>query len=140
MTGCGAFDVTAGALQIVVPSYGWRLVRRFGTHRVGWFLVTSFISMAALHLLEPLKPSGPGVGPEIMLNLVYVVGSVLLLVGMGHIHTLFPKYERSQPSEETLSPRWGAQVRKKTNSLARANEALTEEGARRKQAEAVLRE
>ena len=127
MSGCGAFEVTAGALQLFVPSYGWRLVRRFGTHRVGWFLVTAFVSMAALHLLEPLKASGPGVTPEIMLNSVYVIGSVLLLVGMGHIHTLFSQNEQSQSSEEMLSNHWEARVQKETNSLARANEALEQE-------------
>jgi len=93
MIGVGAFGATAGALQLVVPSYGLRLVRRFGTHRVGWFLVTAFVSLAALHLLEPMNPTTAGSPPDVVLNIVYAIGSVLLLVGMGHMDTFFSQYE-----------------------------------------------
>src|SRR5579862_7880008 len=137
MSGCGAFDATAGALQLVVPSYGLRLVRRFGTHRVGWFLVTAFISLAALHLLGP--PTGSGLAPEMTLNIVYAIGSVLLLVGMGHMETFFKQHDNSRYTEETLNSSWEEQVRKETANLARANEALQHEIARREHAEGVLR-
>lgn len=140
MIGVGAFGATAGALQLVVPSYGLRLVRRFGTHRVGWFLVTAFVSLAALHLLEPMNPTTAGSPPDVVLNIVYAVGSVLLLVGMGHMETFFSQYERSRSSEENLNNHWEEQVRKKTANLAQANEALQEEIVRRQQAEAVLHE
>ena len=113
MIGVGAFDATAGALQLVVPSYGLRLVRRFGTQRVGWFLVTAFVSLAALHLLEPMNPTTAGSQPDIVLNIVYAVGSVLLLVGMGHMETFFSQYERSRSSEANLNSHWEEQVRKK---------------------------
>jgi two-component system, cell cycle sensor histidine kinase and response regulator CckA len=140
MIGVGAFDATAGALQLVVPSYGLRLVRRFGTQRVGWFLVTAFVSLAALHLLEPMNPTTAGSSPDIVLNIVYAVGSVLLLVGMGHMDTFFSQYERSRTSEENLNQQWEQRVQKNTAHLARANEALQEEIVRRQHAEAVLRE
>lgn len=136
----GDFGVAAGALQLVVPSYGLRLVRRFGTHRVGWFLVTAFCSLAALHLLESMRPANWGVAPDLMLNLVYAVGSVLLLIGMGHIDSFFTQTERSRTSEEMLSSHWEAQIRKETAGLAKANEALQLELAHRKHAEAALRE
>ena len=134
------FGVAAGALQLVVPSYGWRLVRRFGTHRVGWFLVTAFCSLAALHLLEPIRPTGCGLAPEILLNLVYAVGSVLLLIGMGHIDTLFSQTERSRSNQEQLGLQWEEQVKNETAFLTRTNDALQQEIARRKHAEAALRE
>jgi two-component system, cell cycle sensor histidine kinase and response regulator CckA len=138
MIGGGAFDVSAGALQLVVPSYGLRLVRRFGVQRVGWFLVVAFASLASLHLLEPVGPNGQGFGPDFALNVVYVAGSVLLLIGMGHMDTFFSQHERSRSKEECLNHHWEEQVQKKTEHLARANEALQQEIARRQQAEAIL--
>lgn len=140
MIGVGAFDATAGALQLVVPSYGLRLVRRFGVHRVGWFLVAAFVSLGALHLMAPMDSPSAGLAPEMKLNLVYVIGSVLLLIGMGHMDTFFSQHERSRSSEETLNSQWEEQVQKKTAQLARANETLMEELTRREHAEATLRE
>jgi hypothetical protein len=140
MSGIGAFDATAGALQLFVPSYGLKLVRRFGTNRVGWFMVVAFASLASLHLLEPISPVGPGFGPDLALNIVYAVGSVLLLIGMGHMHTFFSQNEQSRSTEETLNSHWQEQVDKKTAHLSRANEALLEEISRREQAEIALRE
>jgi two-component system, cell cycle sensor histidine kinase and response regulator CckA len=140
MSGIGAFDATAGALQLFVPSYGLKLVRRFGTNRVGWFLVVAFASLASLHLLEPISPVGPGFGPDLALNIVYAIGSVLLLIGMGHMHTFFSQNEQSRSTEETLNDHWQEQVDKKTAHLSRANEALLEEISRREQAEIALRD
>ncbi len=140
MIGLGAFDATAGALQLVVPSYGLRLVRRFGVHRVGWFLVAAFVSLGALHLMAPMDAPSAGLAPEMKLNMVYVIGSVLLLIGMGHMDTFFSQYDRSRSETENLNIDWEEQMRKKTAHLARANEALMEEVARREQAEAVLQQ
>jgi PAS domain S-box-containing protein len=134
------FGVAAGALQLVVPSYGLRLIRRFGTSRVGWFVVISFVSLMALHLLEPMGPSHAGFGPELMLNCVYAIGSVLLLIGMGHIETLFSQNEKSRSKETELSSHYEARVQKETSTLARTNAALQQEIARCKHVEAVLRE
>ena len=140
MISVGAFDVSAGALQLVVPSYGLRLVRRFGVQRVGWFLVVAFASLASLHLLEPVGPSGRGFGPDFALNVVYTAGSVLLLIGMGHMHTFFSQDERARSSEVNLNEQWQEQVEKRTAHLARANEALQQELARRQHAELLLQD
>src|SRR5690349_19701962 len=86
MNGIGVFSLFAGALQLTIPSYGLRLVRRFGAHRVGWFLVLAFSLLGLLHLLEPMKP-GFGVSAR-TLDMVYAVGSMLLLLGMAHVETL----------------------------------------------------
>ena len=134
------FGVAAGALQLVVPSYGLRLVRRFGAHRVGWFLVIAFCSLAALHLLEPMRPAGCGITPEAMINIVYAVGSILLLIGMSHIDTLFSQTDRSRSNEETLATRWQAQVQNETAFLTRTNDTLQQEITHHKHAEAALRE
>ena len=140
MIGVGAIDLSAGALQLVVPSYGLRLVRRFGVHRVGWFLVVAFATLASLHLLEPIGPSGRGFGPDLALNVVYVAGSVLLLIGMGHMDTFFSQHERSRSKEESLNGHWEEQVEKKTADLTHANETLQQELTRRHHAEALLQE
>jgi phosphoglycerate-specific signal transduction histidine kinase len=140
MIGPAAFDVSAGALQLVVPSYGLRLVRRFGVQRVGWFLVVAFASLASLHLLEPVGPGGRGFGPDFALNVVYVAGSVLLLIGMGHMDTFFSQHERARTNEENLNGHWQEQVERKTAHLTRANEALQEELARRQHAEVLLQD
>jgi PAS domain S-box-containing protein len=134
------FDATAGALQLVVPSYGLRLVRRFGVQRVGWFLVVAFASLASLHLLEPVGPNKTGFGPDFALNVVYVAGSVLLLIGMGHMDTFFSQFERSRSKEQDLNSQWEEQVQRKTASLARANETLQQEIVRRQHAECILQE
>jgi PAS domain S-box-containing protein len=140
MIGVGAFDVSAGALQLVVPSYGLRLVRRFGVSRVGWFLVVAFASLASLHLLEPVGPGGRGFGPDFALNVVYTAGSVLLLIGMGHMDTFFSAHMRARSKEESLNVHWEDQVERKTAHLTRANEALQQEIVRRQHAEALLQE
>jgi PAS domain S-box-containing protein len=140
MISVGALDLSAGALQLAVPSYGLRLVRRFGVQRVGWFLVVAFASLASLHLLEPVGPSGRGFGPDIALNIVYTAGSVLLIIGMGHMHTFFSQNERAQNSEFSLNEQWQEQIERKTAHLTRANEALQQEIARRQHAEALMQE
>ena len=55
----GIFSWIAGALQLSVPSYALRLIRRFGSARVGWFVVAAFLSLAMLHLLSPSGRSAP---------------------------------------------------------------------------------
>src|SRR4029079_13836910 len=89
---------------------------------------------------EPVGPNGSGFGPDFALNVVYVAGSVLLLIGMGHMDTFFSQHERARSTEDGLNHHWEAQVEKKTASLARANEALQQEIARRQHAESILQD
>src|SRR5215216_5897600 len=78
----GVLTLIAGLLQLCVPSYGLRLVRRFGAQQVGWFMVVAFSSLAVVHLL------GFGSASAFSLEVIYAGASVLLLIGMGHIETL----------------------------------------------------
>src|SRR5689334_1233376 len=84
-----AFALIGGVLQLTVPSYALRLVHRYGAERVGWFVVVAFSSLALLHVLGPLKPAGAGAALQAMPDIFYAIASVLLLIGMGHIETLF---------------------------------------------------
>ena len=140
MSGLGVFGWIAGALQLVVPTYAFRLVRRFGTQRVGWFVATAFISLALLHLLEPQRYIGGRSVPGLTLDFIYVVGSVLLLSGMSHIETLFSERERARWSEERLRRKWKAEAAEETAHLVRTNQELVQEIARRDQLEKALEE
>ncbi|HZL42414.1 MAG TPA: ATP-binding protein [Verrucomicrobiae bacterium] len=133
MTGFGVFGWVAGALQLFVPSYGFRLVRRFGTARVGWFLVATFVCLALMHLLVPLRASGPGLPGGFALQLVYVTGSVLLLIGMGHMDALFAERERAGWTEQSLRRKLESELKEQTAELVSAREVLAQELANRDQ-------
>src|SRR6267378_2998416 len=112
----GMFSFVASALQLVVPSYGLRLVRRFGTNKVGWFLVAAFGGLALMHCLEPLKTSTPGQGSAVTAEVLYAIASVLLLIGMGHIETLFSERLQAQREGEALKSTWESRVQEESRS------------------------
>src|SRR5262245_50451666 len=59
MTALGILNFIVAFLELCVPSYALRLVRRFGAAQVGSFVVIAFASLALLHLVNPLKFAGP---------------------------------------------------------------------------------
>src|SRR5882724_9221872 len=132
----GMFSFVASALQLVVPSYGLRLVRRFGTKNVGWFLVAAFASLAVMHFLEPIKTPASGQGSSVSLDVLYAIASVLLLIGMGHIDTLFAERVRAQRDGETLRSTWESRVQEES----RSKEELLQEIARLEKKEKALQE
>ena len=131
MNGIGVFSLFAGALQLTIPSYGLRLVRRFGAHRVGWFLVIAFSLLGLLHLLEPMRP-GFGVSAR-TLDVVYAVGSMLLLIGMAHIETLVSERSIASRKKEELQRQMERQAEEQLEGLLAANQQLTQELGRREQ-------
>src|SRR5262252_5992282 len=106
MTAWAFLNLLAGALEVCVPSYAFRLVRRFGAHQVGRFVVIAFICLALLHLVEPIKPVA-----GLALTVVYAAASVLLLVGMGHVETVCEQQQRLQIEEKQLRERLEAEAR-----------------------------
>jgi PAS domain S-box-containing protein len=140
MTGFGVFNILAAILQLVVPSYGLRLVRRFGAERVGWFLVVSFCSLAMVHFLKPLKPFGTGAGAGAALDVVCVLASGLLLIGMGHIETLFSERARLERERERRREEVARELQEQTAELTSANQELVQEIARRERREKALKE
>jgi PAS domain S-box-containing protein len=129
-----------GVLQLTVPSYALRLVRRYGAERVGWFVVIAFSSLALLQLIGPMKPVGAGPAWQVMPHIIYAVGSVLLLIGMGHIETLVSERERAQGHEQKLQHRLASKAKHDVSQLAKTNEELLAEIARRDQLDKPLRE
>lgn len=114
----------SSALQLTIPSYALRLVRRFGVQRTGWFIVKVFSCFALLHLLGPLRPVAAGPFSGVMPEVIYSVGSLLLLIGMGHMETLFSEREQAYGHEQKLCSQWELQAKKETADLARANRDL----------------
>ena len=139
MNGVGIWGVIAGLLQLTIPPYAFRLVRLFGAQRVGWFLFSVFMSLGVMHLLEPFKHV-PGAGFGTSLDVMYAIGSVLLLIGMGHVESLFKERLHAADKEKRLRRELDKAVKEKTAELARANEELVEEVSRRAENERVLRE
>ena len=137
MTALGATSLVAGGLQLGVPSYALRLVRRFGTERVGWFVVTAFCSLAVLHLVGPAKlPAGPASG--VMVDVMYAVIAVLLLIGMGHMEALFSERDLARSAKENLRNNWESKIQSETTDLLGHNQKLHQELTWRKQKEMRL--
>src|SRR5437879_4438936 len=125
----GIFTILAGVLQVGVPSYALRLIRRFGIQPVGWFIVTAFACLALVHLVAPWK--APLLGSNFGLNVeaAYAIGSVLLLVGMGHLESLLEERRQAKEQQRRLRADWESRVEEKS----RANQELAQNIARREQ-------
>jgi len=132
----GILNLIAGLLQLSVPSYGFRLLRRFGPQRVGWFMVISFAALGMAHLLEPFKTAGSGPFSGLMLDGIYAVASVLLLIGMGHLETLILERSRAQKQKEELRTDCELRVGKRISD----HHQLVQEIARRTQINKRLEE
>jgi len=140
MSALGIFDLIAGLLQLVIPSYALRLVRRFGAQRVGWFLVAAFASLAALRLTAPTTTLHGLAAPGIRLDLVVAFASGLLLIGLGHIDTLLSERQQAQREGQNLERKLELAVTERTAELADANAKLQQEIALRDRHEKVLKE
>ena len=128
--------IISAGLQLIVPSYGLRLVRRFGPQSVGWFLVIAFSSLALLHLVSPFKLTDASLGQHV----AFAVGSLLLLIGLGHVETLCSARKNEEMREKDLCGQWEERVQIETADLARSNQELKEAKARCEQRLKVLQE
>src|SRR5258706_1992287 len=129
MNSFGFFSLLAGGLQLTIPSYGLRLIRRFGTARVGWFLVIAFFSLAIMHIV---RPAGVEVD-SFPTQAFYAMASVLLLVGLGHLETLWSRDKETRTHQNQLQRRWIKQSEERSTELARTNQELADELSRLKQ-------
>jgi len=133
----GEIALIGGALELTVPSYALRLVRRFGAQNVGWFVVIAFASLALLHLAGPVKPLG-GAAWRALPDAIYGIASLLLLIGMGHLDTLFSERAQTRGNEGRLQSAWQSQL--KAQELIRANQELLGQIAHLEQSEKALKE
>src|SRR6266404_5989137 len=134
------FNVVAGVLQLTVPSYALRLVRRFGAQRVGWFIVAAFASLGLLHMLQPGRAFHFGLTSGLMSNAVFALTSGLLLLGMTHLETLLSERVQLHREEQQLHASFEVKVAQKMTELRETNRELVEEIARREQREKAVKE
>jgi nitrogen-specific signal transduction histidine kinase len=129
-----------GLLQLSVPSYAPRLVRLFGTRRVGWFLVSAFSSLALLYLVTGIRPAGASPHSAVTINLIGGVASVLLLIGMGHLETLFSSRQQAHQREQKRHRAWELRIEEQTAEIAQISHYLLLEAARREHCEKALKD
>src|SRR5579872_6046820 len=141
MNSFALFNVVAGILQLTVPSYALRLVRRFGAQRVGWFIVAAFAALGLLHLLQPARTIPLlGLSPGLVSNAAFALTSGLLLLGMTHLETLLSERVQLQREEQQLHAAFEAKVAEKMTELRETNRELVAEIACREQREKALKE
>ena len=130
MTALGILNFLAAVLELCVPSYALRLVRRFGAHQVGRFVIIAFASLALLHLVNPIKPTP---GSSSSLNIIYAAASALLLIGMGHVETLCQQRQRAQFGEQELKAKLESEARQKSDDLTKLKQGMALEIVRLQQ-------
>jgi two-component system cell cycle sensor histidine kinase/response regulator CckA len=130
MNSLGILNLLAAVLEICVPSYALRLVRRFGVQQAGSFVVIAFASLALLHLVNPIK-IGPG--QNLALSLVYAGASALLLIGMGHTETLCRERQEAQIGEEKLRLKLDSEARERADGLVKIKQEMAQEIVRLQQ-------
>jgi hypothetical protein len=125
----------AGLLQFVVAGYALRLNRVFGTRRVGWSLFWAFLLLALLHLMQSIMHGGLGPEMGVKVDVMNVLISMLLLIGMVHLEALLKERIRVEREEQRLRAELESEVKKKTAYLMRAVEELHAEMDERKRME-----
>jgi PAS domain S-box-containing protein len=134
------FSLFAGALQLTIPSYALRLIRRFGVDKVGWFIASAFVCLGMLHLFDPLRSVKGLGGSGIPFDAVYAVASVLLLIGMAHVDTLVAANADATQREKRLKQEAERQIEERISTLQWKNEELTTKVASLIQRERTLEE
>src|SRR5579862_5392356 len=124
MTAFGILNFLAALLEICVPSYALRLVRRFGAREAGSFVVISFASLAIIHLVNPIK-AWPN--SSLALSLLYLGASLLLLIGMGHTETVCLQRQQAQLDEQKLRLKLDAEARERAEDLVKIKHEMAQE-------------
>ncbi|PWU11598.1 MAG: hypothetical protein C5B50_23040 [Verrucomicrobia bacterium] len=124
------FSLIAGTVQLTVPAYAFRLVRRFGTKNIGWLVVLTFACLALLHVFNPLRPVAAGPFSGVMPDTIYVVGSLLLLVGLAHGETLVRERGQASSNADRMLTDCETRFQERTADLVKTNEHLRAEVAR----------
>jgi len=131
MSGFAALNLLAGVIELSVPSYGLRLVRRFGTRQVGWFIVAAFLSLALLHLVLSTRPAPAvpaavvGLRPEI----IYILGCALLLIGMAHLETVYSQRAIADVKQRSELSRTLVELKSQLQAVTQANGELQREAS-----------
>jgi hypothetical protein len=130
-----AMGFAAGVLQFVVAGYALWLNRHFGTRRVGWTLFWAFLLLAFLHLMQPATRGGPDAEFLIKIDMMNVLISLLLLIGLFHLGAVLKERARVEREEQRMRDELESEVKKKTAYLTRALDELQTEIDERKRVE-----
>ena len=121
-------------LQVAVAGYALWLNRNFGTNRAAWALCLAFLLMTLMHLNEAWEPavsvSVLGLQPQ----LAYMFISLLLLLGLSHLGTVFRERQKAQDLICQARDQLEVRVQVRTAELVQTNERLGKEIEQRKQA------
>jgi two-component system, cell cycle sensor histidine kinase and response regulator CckA len=128
------------SVQLGTAIYALRLNRLFGTDRAGWSLFGAFALMLALHLAEAWNPSANFYASgDLVAQLVYLVSSTLLFIGLVHVRLLFQERLRTEQVIRSSRDQLEDRVQERTAQLAESNASLQVEIAERTRAEAEIR-
>jgi signal transduction histidine kinase len=106
-------SVVSGVLQLAVACYALRLIRLFGTARVGWSAFSAFSLLVLLHALFSMESFRDRTEAWLKVDVVYGLVAMLLLVSLVHLDSLLKERSRSV-----------ALVKNQTAELTRTNDEL----------------
>ena len=106
-------------VQVGVAIYALWLNQVFGTTRAGWSLFGAFALMNLLYISRAWDKGLMGMPMGLTPELIYLFISMLLLMGMSHVHTVFKERKRA----ETEARRAEQEARKARDAARAANES-----------------
>jgi signal transduction histidine kinase len=92
----------ASLFQLAVACYAMRLNRHFGTARVGWSLFSAFALLALLHLIQASETLALRNEIGIKIEAGYALISLLLLIGLAHIETMFKERQQAERQAQKM--------------------------------------
>lgn len=137
MIGLTVFSVVAGLVQLAVPSYALKLVRKWGIRQVGWFLAGIFALLALLHLANPMRS---GTAPELLRDGLFMSASLVLLAGMIAVEKLQVRLRRAEEQEKQTLAASEQRTQEHTRQQLQNRDHWTQEIARRDEEIVQLKE
>jgi hypothetical protein len=121
------FGFIAGALQLIVAGYAFRLNRLFGITRVGWSLFCAFSLLALLYSVQFGIPSKVSAESEVAFEVIDLLVSLLLFTSLIHLEIWLKERFLLECKERQMRNLLESEVEKKTAYLMRAIETLEAE-------------
>ena len=120
------------AFQLAVAIYALWLNQVFGTTRAGWSLFGAFALMALTYATRVWDNDTTVWPTGVIPEAVYLFTSLLLLMGLSHVHAVFNERKLAEKALEAARLQLEHRVRERTADLALANENLLKEMDERK--------
>lgn len=126
-------------MQLGTAVYALRLNRIFGTDRAGWALFGAFALMLAMHVNQVWDPPSLLGAFDLKPDLVYLISSILLLIGLTHVGVLFRERLRNEHIIRISRDELEIRIHERTKELQRLNTDLEAGMEERTKAEAEVR-